>query len=113
VNGRFAARRRLAPPTDVAARLDLVPGQRPLAWALGAQGRWYVGTDRALHLADGDGFRKVAWEEIERADWKSAPTGRAKRGGSSSRWRAGESPKPACISPSSNPGGCSSCCASG
>jgi hypothetical protein len=71
VTGRFAVRRRLALPAEVTARLDLATGERPLAWALGTEGRWYVGTDRALHLADGDGFRKVAWEEVERADWKS------------------------------------------
>jgi hypothetical protein len=63
--------RRLSLPADVAARLDLDKGERALAWALGTQGHWYVGTDRALHLADGTGFRKLGWEEIERADWKS------------------------------------------
>jgi hypothetical protein len=71
VTGPSAKRRRLALPAEVAARLDLAPGERPLAWALGTQGRWYVGTDRAIHLADGDWFRKVAWEEVERADWQS------------------------------------------
>jgi hypothetical protein len=63
--------RRIALPADVSARLDLDRGERPLAWALGTQARWYVGTDRALHVADGEGFRKLAWEKIERADWQS------------------------------------------
>jgi hypothetical protein len=58
-------------PADVSARLDLARGERPLAWALGAGGRWYVGTDRALHLNEGGAFRSVPWEEIERADWHS------------------------------------------
>jgi hypothetical protein len=63
--------RRLSLPRDVVARLELAPGERPLAWALGAGGRWYVGTDRALHLDDGAGFSSLPWEEIERADWNS------------------------------------------
>jgi hypothetical protein len=62
--------RRLALPADIAARLVLDRGERPLAWAVGTEG-WYVGTDRALHLADGAGFRKLPWEKIERADWQS------------------------------------------
>ncbi len=55
----------------MAARLHLAPGERPLAWALGSEAHWYVGTDRALHLPDGDVFRSVGWEQIERADWRS------------------------------------------
>ncbi len=62
---------RFALPSDVAARLPLARGERPLAWALGAGETWYVGTARALHLPEGDTFRTVAWEEIERADWHS------------------------------------------
>jgi hypothetical protein len=73
VRSRFGVPRRLTLPADVSARLDLAAGERPLAWALGTEDRWYVGTDRALHLADGVGFRKVAWEQIERADWQSEP----------------------------------------
>lgn len=52
------------------SRLDLAHGERPLAWAIDRAGRWHVGTDRALHLADGAGFRKLGWEQIERADWQ-------------------------------------------
>jgi hypothetical protein len=63
--------RRLTLPRDVPARLRLARGERPLAWASGPGGRWYVGTDRALHLDQGSGFRSVPWEEIERADWNS------------------------------------------
>ena len=62
--------RRLSLPSDVVARLGLAAGERPLAWAVGTLGRWYVGTERALHLADGETFRPVRWEEIERADWR-------------------------------------------
>jgi hypothetical protein len=63
--------RRLSLPVVVSQRLQLARGERPLAWASDIAGHWYVGTDRALHLAAGDGFRKVAWEEIERADWNA------------------------------------------
>lgn len=62
--------RRERPPADVLSRLTLAPGERPLAWARDRDDRWYVGTDRALHLADGAGFRRLGWEEIERADWQ-------------------------------------------
>ena len=64
--------RRLALPASVVARLQLDPGERPLAWALGEGQRWYVGTDRAVHLDEGDGeqFRKVAYEDVERAEWQ-------------------------------------------
>jgi hypothetical protein len=61
--------RRFRLPEDVRSQLDLERGERPLAWATDHDGRWYVGTDRALHLADGDGFRRLGWEHIERADW--------------------------------------------
>jgi hypothetical protein len=65
--------RRFRLPPDVRARLDLEPGERPLAWATDRESRWYVGTDRALLLAgqDGeDGFRRLGWEQVERADWE-------------------------------------------
>jgi hypothetical protein len=72
VTGRFGGRpRRLALPADVAARLRLEPGERPLAWALGTGSHWYVGTDRALHLDEDGEFRRVPYEEVERADWQS------------------------------------------
>lgn len=61
--------RRTRLPVAVRTDLTLDRGERPLAWAVDNDGRWHVGTDRALHLADGDGFRKVGWEHIERADW--------------------------------------------
>ena len=44
-------------------------GERPLAWASGRAERWLVGTDAALHLDSGDGWRRLGWEHIERADW--------------------------------------------
>lgn len=62
--------RRLHLPTDVRKRLDLERGERPLAWATDHDGRWFIGTDRALHLANGDGFRRIGWELVERADWQ-------------------------------------------
>jgi hypothetical protein len=57
-------------PASVTARLQLGPGERPLAWAVGEGQRWYVGTDRALHLDDGEQFRRVPYEDVERAEWQ-------------------------------------------
>lgn len=62
-------RRADRPPPAVLARLDLGRGERVLAWAVDRDGRWHLGSDRALHLADGDGYRRLGWEEIERAEW--------------------------------------------
>ncbi len=62
-------RTRLRLPGEVKERLPLESRERPLAWAADKQGRWYVGTDRALHLPQDDGYRRLPWEEIERAEW--------------------------------------------
>ena len=67
-------RRRRLPP-DVASALALEPGERPLAWAIDRHGGWHVGTARALYLATdepgtGASYRRIGWEEIERADWQ-------------------------------------------
>ncbi len=51
-------------------RLVLERGERPLAWAVDTRSRWYVGTDRALYLPIDDDFRRVGWEQVERADWQ-------------------------------------------
>lgn len=61
--------RRTKLPVAVREALGLGRRERPLAWAVDGDGRWQVGTERALYLADGDGFRKLGWEQIERADW--------------------------------------------
>ena len=83
-------RRRL--PAPVTEALHLEAGERPLAWAIDRHDRWHVGTERALYLAtdagdadsasarDGSGrsgasstgapYRRIGWEEIERADWQ-------------------------------------------
>jgi hypothetical protein len=63
-------RKRFRLPSDVRAQLSLDHRERALAWANDRSGRWYVGTDRALHLANGDGFRRIGWEQVERADWQ-------------------------------------------
>jgi hypothetical protein len=63
-------RPRLKLPSDIAGQLALDCGERPLAWAVGTDGRWYVGTDRALHLSGDAGWRTLRWEQIERADWE-------------------------------------------
>lgn len=59
----------MRPPAAVLAAIDLAAGERVLAWAVDRDGRWHLGSDRALHLAAGDGYRKLGWEEIERAEW--------------------------------------------
>lgn len=62
---------RRRPPNEVVHRLSLDRGERPLAWATGDDGLWYVGTDRAVHLPESDGrYRKLPWEQVERADWR-------------------------------------------
>jgi hypothetical protein len=53
------ALRRERPPVEVAA------GERMLAWAQVAGGRWVAGTRDALYLPDG----RLAWEQVEAADW--------------------------------------------
>lgn len=59
------------PPSDVVTALDLGRGERVLAWATGASGEWYVGTNLALHLpAESGRHRRLGWEEVERADWQ-------------------------------------------
>ena len=63
------ARRRPRLPSDVYDQLRLTGSERPLAWAVGHNGTWYIGTDRALHLGSSDGFQTLPWEQIERADW--------------------------------------------
>lgn len=62
--------RRVRPPAAVLDRLALADGERVLAWAVDGEGRWHLGTDRALHLAEADGYRKLGWEQIERAEWQ-------------------------------------------
>lgn len=64
-----ARRARLRLPKDVKDLLSLERGERTLAWASDAEGRWYVGSDRALHLPSQAGYRRLPWEQVERADW--------------------------------------------
>jgi len=45
----------------------LTTGERVLAGAVDGDGRWHVGTDRALHLADGERWCRVPWERVDRA----------------------------------------------
>lgn len=66
-----ARRSRLRLPRDVRELVGLERGERALAWACDAEGRWYVGSDRALHLpSDEAGYRRLPWEQVERADWQ-------------------------------------------
>jgi len=54
-------------PDDVRRSLELTVGERVLAAAADADGRWHVGTDRALHVANGSGWHTVSWERVDRA----------------------------------------------
>lgn len=56
-------------PDAVRDRLALDAGERVLAGAADAvaDGAWHVGTDRALLVATGDGWRRVPWERVDRA----------------------------------------------
>jgi hypothetical protein len=65
-----ARRSRLRLPRDVRELVGLERGERALAWACDASGRWYVGSDRALHLPSDEGYRRLPWEQVERADWQ-------------------------------------------
>lgn len=65
----MARRSRLRLPVDVVDQLDLRDGERPLAWASGRAERWLVGTGAAVHIDSGDGWRRLGWEHIERAEW--------------------------------------------
>jgi hypothetical protein len=56
-------------PGDVLSALPLRQGESALAAAADAEGRWYVGTARALLLPDADGWRRLPWERVERAHW--------------------------------------------
>ncbi len=51
------------------AGLHLARGERVLAAAQDADGRWHVGTDLALHVALPDGSRRLPWQSIDRASW--------------------------------------------
>jgi len=54
-------------PAQVRDRLELVAGERVLAAASDEAGSWHVGTNAALHVAAGDGWRRIPWERIDRA----------------------------------------------
>ena len=56
-------------PAELESRLELAAGERVLAEASVSGNRWYVGTEAALHLYDGDSWRRLGWEQIERAEW--------------------------------------------
>jgi len=64
-----ARRSRLRLPRATKQLVGLEPRERALAWACDAEGRWYVGSDRALHLPGEAGYRRLPWEQVERADW--------------------------------------------
>lgn len=61
--------RRVGLPDDVRQRLDLESGERVLAAAADSDGRWHVGTDVALHVAADEGWRRLRWERVDRAQF--------------------------------------------
>ncbi|MBA3232371.1 MAG: hypothetical protein H0T17_00245 [Propionibacteriales bacterium] len=63
-------RARLRLPSVVEDALPVAPGERALAWAVDDEERWYVGTDRALYLPGQPGYRRLGWDQVERADWQ-------------------------------------------
>lgn len=65
----MARRSKLRLPVTVLDQLDLHDGERPLAWGSGRADRWLVGTQSALHVETSDGWRRLGWEHIERAEW--------------------------------------------
>jgi hypothetical protein len=56
-------------PDDVKASLILGRGERVLAAAPDAGGRWIVGTARAVHLQEPTGWTVLPWERVDRAGW--------------------------------------------
>jgi hypothetical protein len=67
----------------VTSGLALQPHERVLAAAQSTSELWYVGTNLALHLptggdpepgapepSAGGAYRRVGWEDVERADWQ-------------------------------------------
>jgi hypothetical protein len=56
-------------PDEVRSRLTVDRGERPLAWATGPAGEWYVGTDRALHFVTPVSYQRLPWEGVENASW--------------------------------------------
>lgn len=56
-------------PPDVKTSMDLARGEKVLAAAADSTGDWVVGTARALHLEDRDGWTVLPWQRVERAGW--------------------------------------------
>lgn len=64
--------RREALPREIAARLDLRPGERVLGWAPSVDAgaaAYVVATDRALHIPPPAGWGRVPWDLVVRASW--------------------------------------------
>lgn len=67
---RIPRRSRSGPPPDVVGSMPLDSGESVLAGAQDKDGRWYVGTARALLVPrDDDSWLRVPWETVERAGW--------------------------------------------
>lgn len=56
-------------PADVRAALAMPPGERLLAGAVDASGRWHIGTQTALYVGGEHGARAIPWERVDRALW--------------------------------------------
>jgi hypothetical protein len=60
--------RRSPVDADVLSALPTEPGERALA-ATHVDGRWHVGTDRALYLRQDVDWHRIPWERIDQASW--------------------------------------------
>ena len=62
--------RRERPPADVLAALDR--HERAVSWADTDDGRVVLATPLGLWWPDGDGYRRIAWQHIDKAVWRDA-----------------------------------------
>lgn len=62
-------------PADIRSSLDLAPGDRVLATAAVAGGRWLAATRRALYVTDGagTGVLRHPWTDVDRASFAPDP----------------------------------------
>lgn len=63
-------KRSLRVPDEVVAQADLRPGERVLAGTPAAGDQWLLGTRDALIVVGPGSSTRIAWEKVERADWK-------------------------------------------
>jgi hypothetical protein len=62
--------RRERPPADVLAVLD--SDERAVSWGDTDDGAAVVATPKGLWWPDGDGYRRIAWQHIDKAVWRDS-----------------------------------------